>query len=145
MGIKTFVKKGIILFLLSIIIFNLCLLESYASNKNITFNNLNIEQGISQSTAEIIFQDSKGYIWIGTSDGLNRYNGYEYKIYNYEEGKNSISHNGITDITEDDDGYIWVATVSFAAIMKSSIKFSPSPLYLFTISILGCIEFNPYL
>ena len=111
MGIKTFVKKGIILFLLSIIIFNLCLLESYASNKNITFNNLNIEQGISQSTAEIIFQDSKGYIWIGTSDGLNRYNGYEYKIYNYEEGKNSISHNGITDITEDDDGYIWVATV----------------------------------
>lgn len=111
MGIKTFVKKGIILFLLSIIIFNSCLLESYASKKNITFNNLNIEQGISQSTAEIIFQDSKGYIWIGTSDGLNRYNGYEYKIYNYEEGKNSISHNGITDITEDDDGYIWVATV----------------------------------
>ena len=111
MGIKTFVKKGIILFLLSIIIFNLCLLESYASNKNITFNNLNIEQGISQSTAEIIFQDSKGYIWIGTNDGLNRYNGYEYKIYNYEEGKNSISNNGITDITEDENGYIWVGTV----------------------------------
>ncbi len=111
MGIKTFVKKVLYYFLLSIIIFNSCLLESYASNKNITFNNLNIEQGISQSTAEIIFQDSKGYIWIGTSDGLNRYNGYEYKIDNYEEGKNSISHNGITDITEDDDGYIWVATV----------------------------------
>ena len=76
-----------------------------------TFNNLNIEQGISQSTAEAIFQDSKGYIWIGTSDGLNRYNGYEYKIYNYEEGKNSISNNGITDITEDENGYIWVGTV----------------------------------
>ena len=116
MGIKTFVKKGIILFLLSIIIFNSCLLESYASNKNITFNNLNIEQGISQSTAEIIFQDSKGYIWIGTSDGLNRYNGYEYKIYNYEEGKNSISHNGITDITEDDDGYCVEPNIGFCPL-----------------------------
>ncbi len=111
MGIKTFIKKVMILFLLSMIIFNSCPMESYANAKNLTFNNLNIEQGISQSTAEVIFQDSKGYIWIGTNDGLNRYNGYEYKIYSYEEDKNSISYNGITDITEDDYGYIWVATV----------------------------------
>ena len=111
MNKKGFINKIIIMFLLSIVILNSYPNESYAHANNLTFNNLNIEQGISQSTAEIIFQDSKGYIWIGTSDGLNRYNGYEYKIYNYEEGKNSISNNGITDITEDENGYIWVGTV----------------------------------
>ena len=85
---------------------------SYAQSKNLIFNNINIEQGISQSTIEAIFQDSEGYIWLGTNDGLNRYNGYEFKIYNYEEYQNSISHNGITDITEDKYGNIWVNTVS---------------------------------
>ena len=54
---------------------------------NLTFNNLNIEQGISQSTAEIIFQDSKGYIWIGTNDGLNRYNGYEIRYITMRKEK----------------------------------------------------------
>ena len=111
MNKKGFINKIIVMFLLSIVILNSYPNESYANANNLTFNNLNIEQGISQSTAEIIFQDSKGYIWIGTNDGLNRYNGYEYKIYNYEEGKNSISNNGITDITEDENGYIWVGTV----------------------------------
>ena len=111
MNKKGFINKIITIFLLSIVILNSYPNESYAHANNLTFNNLNIEQGISQSTAEIIFQDSKGYIWIGTNDGLNRYNGYEYKIYNYEEGKNSISNNGITDITEDENGYIWVGTV----------------------------------
>ena len=111
MNKKGFINKIITIFLLSIVILNSYPNESYAHDNNLTFNNLNIEQGISQSTAEIIFQDSKGYIWIGTNDGLNRYNGYEYKIYNYEEGKNSISNNGITDITEDENGYIWVGTV----------------------------------
>ncbi|WP_455538831.1 ligand-binding sensor domain-containing protein [Terrisporobacter sp.] len=111
MYIGKFINKTVILFLLSIIIFNFCSIESYANAKDLTFNNLNIEQGISQSTVESIFQDSKGYMWFGTGDGLNKYNGYEYKIYDYEEDKNSISHNGITSITEDDYGYIWVGTV----------------------------------
>lgn len=111
MNKKGFINKIIVMFLLSIVILNSYPNESYAHANNLTFNNLNIEQGISQSTAKVIFQDSKGYIWIGTNDGLNRYNGYEYKIYNYEEGKNSISHNDITDITEDENGYIWVGTV----------------------------------
>lgn len=110
MNKKGFINKIIVMFLLSIVILNSYPNESYAHANNLTFNNLNIEQGISQSTAKVIFQDSKGYIWIGTNDGLNRYNGYEYKIYNYEEGKNSISHNDITDITEDENGYIWVGT-----------------------------------
>lgn len=110
MNINKIYNKIIIITLINMIILSTFSNKSYANLGNINFNNINIEKGISQSTVEIIFQDSKGYIWLGTHDGLNRYNGYDFKIYNYEEGKNSITHNGITDITEDKYGNIWVAT-----------------------------------
>ena len=112
MVIKRHFKKLITTTLVGITVLTPINKLSYAQSKNLIFNNINIEQGISQSTIEAIFQDSEGYIWLGTNDGLNRYNGYEFKIYNYEEYQNSISHNGITDITEDKYGNIWVSTVS---------------------------------
>ena len=112
MVIKRHFKKLITTTLVGITVLTPINKLSYAQSKNLIFNNINIEQGISQSTIEAIFQDSEGYIWLGTNDGLNRYNGYEFKIYNYEEYQNSISHNGITDITEDKYGNIWVNTVS---------------------------------
>lgn len=112
MVIKSHLKKLIATTLVGITVLTPINKLSYAQSKNLIFNNINIEQGISQSTIEAIFQDSEGYIWLGTNDGLNRYNGYEFKIYNYEEYQNSISHNGITDITEDKYGNIWVNTVS---------------------------------
>ena len=112
MVIKRHLKKLITTTLIGITVLTPINKLSYAQSKNLIFNNINIEQGISQSTVEAIFQDSEGYIWLGTNDGLNRYNGYEFKIYNYEEYQNSISHNGITDITEDKYGNIWVNTVS---------------------------------
>lgn len=112
MVIKRHFKKLITTTLVGITVLTPINKLSYAQSKNLIFNNINIEQGISQSTIEDIFQDSEGYIWLGTNDGLNRYNGYEFKIYNYEEYQNSISHNGITDITEDKYGNIWVNTVS---------------------------------
>ena len=104
MVIKRHFKKLITTTLVGITVLTPINKLSYAQSKNLIFNNINIEQGISQSTIEDIFQDSEGYIWLGTNDGLNRYNGYEFKNYNYEEYQNSISHNGITDITEDKYG-----------------------------------------
>lgn len=112
MVIKRHFKKLITTTLVGITVLTPINKLSYAQSKNLIFNNINIEQGISQSTIEAIFQDSEGYLWLGTNDGLNRYNGYEFKTYNYEEYQNSISHNGITDITEDKYGNIWVNTVS---------------------------------
>ena len=55
---------------------------SYADYpNNINFKNITIENGLSQSTVETIYQDSKGYIWLGTNDGLNKYNGYTFEKY----------------------------------------------------------------
>ena len=87
---------------------------SYANIiENFNFKNITIEDGLSQSTVKTIYQDIKGYIWVGTDAGLNRYNGYEFKQYKHDEyNKNSISHNYIIDITEDKNGHIWVSTIS---------------------------------
>lgn len=87
---------------------------SYANiSESINFNNITIEDGLSQSTVETIYQDSRRYIWIGTNDGLDRYNGYEFKHYKYDKyDKNSIANNYIVDIIEDKNGYIWASTIA---------------------------------
>lgn len=86
---------------------------SYAMiSGSINFNNITIEDGLSQSTVESMLQDSRGYIWIGTNDGLNRYNGYEFKHYKHDKyDKNSIANNYIVDIEEDKMRRIWVSTL----------------------------------
>lgn len=100
---------------------------SYANiSENFSFKNLTVEDGLSQSTVNTIFQDSKGYMWIGTQDGLNRYDGYEFKHYKAEKfDKNTIANNIILDITEDKHGNIWVATlegVSRINVVTDEIK-----------------------
>lgn len=111
MGKISLFNKFNIFVLLNILLFAYSTLDIYSNSNNITFNDFNIDQGISQTTIESIFQDSKGYVWLGTNDGLNKFNGYDFKVYNYEEDENSISNNFITDIKEDKDENIWIATI----------------------------------
>ena len=80
---------------------------------NAKFEKVSIEEGLSNEYVTSIFQDSKGYIWIGTKDGLNRFDGEKVKIYNCNaEDKNSLSSTYINDIEEDVNGNIWIATDS---------------------------------
>src|SRR3990172_7828787 len=75
------------------------------------FDNIGIEQGLSQSSVRVIFQDSRGFLWFGTEDGLNRYDGYTFKVYKREPSNpNSMSDGWVTAITEDRDGYLWIGT-----------------------------------
>ena len=75
------------------------------------FEHLNIEQGMSQSSVHVIFQDSRGFLWLGTQDGLNRYDGYTFKIYKPDpDAPDSLSDRWITSIIEDADGYLWIGT-----------------------------------
>ena len=75
------------------------------------FNHLSLKDGLSQVTVNAIYQDSQGYMWFGTQDGLNRYNGYEFIHYRSEPGnENSLTHSWIWDIFEDTDQNLWVAT-----------------------------------
>ena len=75
------------------------------------FDRISIEQGLSQSSVYVIFQDSRGFLWFGTQDGLNRYDGYSFKVFKPDPDVfTSISDRWITSIVEDKDGYVWVGT-----------------------------------
>lgn len=110
---KTMNKKYIIYMLLLIILLITTNIVYVSAYNNINFKNITSEDGLSQGTVETIIQDDQGYIWLGTNDGLCRYNGYEFKIYKHdEELENSITNNYIVDIKQDNSGKIWGGTAN---------------------------------
>ena len=83
----------------------------FAPGSIIQFDHLTIEDGLSQNAGLAIFQDSIGYLWIGSQDGLNRYDGYTFKIFKHDpDDLNSISHNSILSMAEDKSGSLWIGT-----------------------------------
>ena len=77
------------------------------------FKQLKVKDGLSQSTVFCELQDSRGYMWFGTIDGLNRYDGYEFKVFtNDPSDTTSISDNVITSIYEDKNHNLWIGTVN---------------------------------
>ena len=78
---------------------------------NFKFENLDTTEGLSSSTCLEIFQDKEGFLWFGTIDGLNKYNGYEFEVFrSVLNDPNSISNNRINAIEGDNDGNLWVGT-----------------------------------
>jgi signal transduction histidine kinase/ligand-binding sensor domain-containing protein len=75
------------------------------------FTSYPIEKGLSQSVVNCVFQDSRGYIWVGTQNGLNRFDGYHFEIYSYDPADScSLSNSWIYSIDEDREGDLWVGT-----------------------------------
>ena len=76
-----------------------------------SFRHLDINDGLSQNNVFCMLQDREGFVWIGTEDGLNRYDGYEFKHYKRNHRKDGgISNNFINAIIEVGDRHLWVAT-----------------------------------
>lgn len=75
-----------------------------------TFVRLSTGQGLSQSTAQCLAQDAQGFIWVGTQDGLNRYDGYTFRVFRTDPSQpSSLSDNYITALCADRSG-LWVGT-----------------------------------
>jgi len=75
------------------------------------FNNLNVSDGLSQNIVESIYQGSHGFLWLGTQDGLNRYDGQNFVSYNYKiDDSTSLSNSYVKDIVEDQNGNLWIGT-----------------------------------
>lgn len=72
------------------------------------FRTLDVRDGLSQNTVYQIIQDRKGFIWFGTKDGLNRYDGLSFRVYKKENS--DLGRNFITALYEDHQGNIWVGT-----------------------------------
>jgi len=75
------------------------------------FNHLSVDEGLSQNLARAITQDYQGFIWIGTKDGLNRFDGSDVRIFRHEEDNpKSIGCNYISSLLPDTEKIMWVGT-----------------------------------
>ena len=99
--------------LFCLLCFNLIRLSGQKTpfDSRLNFKNFSVENGLSNTSVSSICEDTLGYIWIGSKDGLNRYDGSECKVFREEIGnKSTLSHNWVRDITKDSKGKLWIAT-----------------------------------
>ncbi len=104
---------------IKIIVAILCLpiLLSAQTDKKFYFENISIPDGLSNTQVWDIKQDKYGFLWIGTQDGLNRYDGYNFKIYkNDPEDNSSLPNNQVQSISIDKDGNFLLGTLSGLSI-----------------------------
>lgn len=86
-------------------------LQAAAQGLRINFERISIENGLSQSKVFAILQDHKGFLWVGTQDGLNKYDAYSFTVYKHHiEDSTSLSDNYIWSLFEDREGTLWVGT-----------------------------------
>jgi ligand-binding sensor domain-containing protein len=95
-----------------------------------TFQHITMEQGLSQNSVFSILQDSRGFLWFGTEDGLNRYDGYNMVVYKDDpDTPYSLSHNNVRILYEDRSGTLWIGTKEgldrYSREMDSIIPFTP--------------------
>lgn len=137
-----------------------CVLTPIFANKripSIKFSSLSIENGLSQSTVFDIIQDNKGFLWVATADGLNKYDGYTFTVYRHEgNNESSIQSDLIRSLFLDNKRQLWVGTNAGIALydnkkdlfhcypynaqVNSIIQVSDSCLYLATSE--GFLSFN---
>lgn len=83
----------------------------YATGRILQMEQFGIDEGLSQTAVNCVIQDSYGFLWIGTQDGLNRYDGYEFKVFrNQPLDTNSLANSYVVSLCEDSKGNIWAGT-----------------------------------
>jgi signal transduction histidine kinase/ligand-binding sensor domain-containing protein/DNA-binding NarL/FixJ family response regulator len=117
----------------SILLLLLCFIFPFAKAINIErFEHLDTRNGLSQNSVLSIYCDKKGFMWFGTMDGLNRFDGYSFKIYKALPGENNVlTNNRIIGIWEDDRNFLWVKTHDgyLHYLDESTDKFTTFPRY----------------
>ncbi|MBK0380404.1 hybrid sensor histidine kinase/response regulator [Mucilaginibacter segetis] len=84
---------------------------AWAQYQNAYKTALTINEGLSHSNVKFILKDKTGYVWLATDDGLNRYDGYSFKVYRHKKNdKHSLRANNINTIFEDNNGDLWIGT-----------------------------------
>lgn len=99
------VKASLMMIVLFISVLN-------SQSNTIKFRHIGSDEGLSQNFISCILQDRKGFMWFGTKDGLNRYDGYSFVVYQHNSfDRRTISANFITTIFEDSRGLLWIGTL----------------------------------
>ncbi|MBN2519044.1 MAG: response regulator [Bacteroidales bacterium] len=100
--------KQFLIYIFLILVFPITVLSE---NQSVKFKRLSVSEGLSQSWVRCICQDNQGFMWFGTHDGLNKFDGYTFKIYKHTiRDNNSISNNTIHVIYKDSEGNLWIGT-----------------------------------
>jgi signal transduction histidine kinase/ligand-binding sensor domain-containing protein/DNA-binding response OmpR family regulator len=99
-------KHSFLLFVLAFLGNTVCIVP-----QTIHFNHLTTEDGLSNNNVYDVIQDQIGFLWFATDDGLNRFDGYDFKVFrNDPTNKNSLSDNSVWALREDKNGNIWIGT-----------------------------------
>ena len=99
-------KFNYLLFLLAVL-----LTSEYSKAQQYYFRHYQVENGLSHNTVFCVLQDHRGFIWMGTKDGLNRYDGHVWKVFRHSEtDPSSIASNFVYTLREDNKGQMWVGT-----------------------------------
>ncbi|HEX6891782.1 MAG TPA: two-component regulator propeller domain-containing protein [Chryseolinea sp.] len=110
---------------------------SIAQNQSLRFEHIGIEEGFANTFVTAILQDRKGFLWVGTGDGLYKYDGYSFTKYQYDPlDPNSLSQNLIYTIFEDKAGTIWTSSIEglckFDRSTETFTRYKPSPDAIFS-------------
>lgn len=99
---------------------------SFAQNDQYKFSHLDVSNGLSDNQVNCFFRDDKGFMWFGTTSGLDRYDGYEFKIFKHEPNNdNSLAENHVMNIYEGPDKKLWIFSHSATSIYNATTeKFS---------------------
>lgn len=111
MSVLIGIWSSMIRFYLVFIFFLMLPLSLYPQYRDIKFDHITVEEGLSSNRVTCILQDRRGFMWFGTENGLHKYDGYKFKIYKPDPSDpGSLSHSFISSIFEDSNENIWIGT-----------------------------------
>jgi ligand-binding sensor domain-containing protein/signal transduction histidine kinase/DNA-binding response OmpR family regulator len=139
---SNYLKAALFLWLLFVFIYPV-----YSQKESVYFEQITVERGLSQSSVLSIAQDSMGFMWFGTKDGLSRYDSRQFEIYRYNpQDQSSISSSlNINALLTDSKGNLWVGTQNglnkYLPESNSFIRFQYDPKQENTLSnnVIRCI------
>ena len=98
--------------LISNLFLNIFSLNLYAQKADLCFQHFGVEQGMSSESIASIYQDNRGYMWFLTYNGVDRYDGYNFKTFKYPKKDKIVPSLFNNTICEDKDGIFWVASLN---------------------------------
>src|SRR5690554_8069882 len=94
----------------AILLFLVLHLSALAQGYARQFVQITTAHGLSQSHVRTIYQETRGYMWLGTEDGLNRYDGHTFKIYRADLNHPGLPHSAINKIARESEHQLWICT-----------------------------------